>query len=79
MPTNAISLRPPRDNRGGPRPGAGRKSQWPTGTAIKTMRFPAVLEDELCQQQFPEPHKIQHSSGIPTCLFVNLRAKMGLS
>ena len=49
MPTHATSLRPPRDNRGGPRPGAGRKSQWPTGTAIKTMRFPAVLEDELRQ------------------------------
>ncbi len=30
-------------------------------------------------QQFPETHKNQHSSGIPTCLFVNCHAKMGLS
>ena len=31
------------------------------------------------QQQFPEACKSQHSSSIPTCLFVNLHAKMGLS
>jgi hypothetical protein len=30
-------------------------------------------------QQFPETYKSQHSSGIPTCLFVNLCAKMWLS
>ncbi len=35
----------------------------------------ALAED----QQFPETHKNQHSSGIPTCLFVNCHAKMGLS
>jgi N-acyl-D-amino-acid deacylase len=30
-------------------------------------------------QQFPEASKSQHSSGIPTCLFVNRHAKMWLS
>jgi hypothetical protein len=30
-------------------------------------------------QQFPEARKSQHSSGLPTCLFVNRHAKMGLS
>ena len=30
-------------------------------------------------QQFPEVGKSQYSSGIPTCLFVNGHAKMGLS
>ena len=30
-------------------------------------------------QQFPEARKSQHASGIPTCLFVNRHAKMGLS
>jgi hypothetical protein len=29
-------------------------------------------------QQFPEACKSQHSSGIPSCLFVNRHAKMGL-
>jgi len=49
MPNHTAPLRQARDNRGGSRPGAGRKSIWPTGTVIKTMRFPAVLEDELRQ------------------------------
>jgi hypothetical protein len=31
------------------------------------------------RQQFPEACKSQRSSGIPTCLFVNLHAKMWLS
>jgi hypothetical protein len=31
------------------------------------------------RQQFPEARKSQYSSGIPTCLFVNHHAKMGLS
>jgi hypothetical protein len=33
----------------------------------------------LSGQQFPEARKSQHSSGLPTCLFVNRHAKMGLS
>src|SRR5215831_10733817 len=33
----------------------------------------------LSGQQFPETFKSKHSSGIPTCLFVNRHAKMGLS
>lgn len=49
MPTDATRISPPRDSRGGPRPGSGRKSKWPKGTVIKTMRFPAMLEDELRQ------------------------------
>ena len=34
---------------GGSRPGAGRKSQWPAGTTLKSMRLPASLEAELKQ------------------------------
>ncbi len=49
MSSHASPLSPRRDNRGGPRPGADRKSQWPAGTVVKTMRFPTVLEDELHQ------------------------------
>jgi hypothetical protein len=30
-------------------------------------------------QQFPEARQSQHSSGIPTCLFVNHHAKMWFS
>jgi hypothetical protein len=33
----------------------------------------------LTKQQFPEARESQHSSGIPTCLFVNRHAKIGLS
>src|SRR5215470_1564426 len=33
----------------------------------------------ILAQQFPETFKSKHSSGIPTCLFVNRHAKMGLS
>ena len=33
--------------RGGKRKGAGRKSKWPPGTELKTMRLPAGLEKEL--------------------------------
>jgi len=33
----------------------------------------------LNQQQFPETRQSQNSSGILTCLFVNLHAKMELS
>ena len=33
--------------RGGKRKGAGRKSKWPTGTELKTMRLPACLEKEI--------------------------------
>jgi hypothetical protein len=33
----------------------------------------------MAEQQFPEARKSQHSSGLPTCLFVNRHAKMGLS
>jgi len=49
MPILSAPGRPSHDKRGGRRPGAGRKSIWPSGVAIKTMRFPAVLEDELRQ------------------------------
>ena len=28
-------------------PGAGRKPTWPSGAAMKSMRLPAVLEEEL--------------------------------
>jgi hypothetical protein len=33
----------------------------------------------LGKQQFPKTRKSKHSSGIPTCLFVNHHAKMWLS
>ena len=49
MPTQATPLSPPRGQHGGSRPGAGRKSTWPSQTEMKTMRLPAVLEDELRQ------------------------------
>jgi hypothetical protein len=43
--------------------------------------FPDLFESVLSQidQQFPEARKIQRSSGIPTCLFVNRHVKMWLS
>ena len=42
---------------------------------------PADLDviDLGLHQQFPEACKSQHSSGIPSCLFVNRHAKMGSS
>ena len=33
----------------------------------------------MAQQQFPETRTSQHSSGIPTCAFVNIPVNMGLS
>lgn len=62
MPTTVTRPSPPQHNWGGRRPGAGRKSQWPAGTTIKTMRLPAVLEDELRQyahQRIAELHHAQ--------------------
>jgi len=38
-----------------------------------------VKDEEVSEgQQFPEVRKSQHSSGIPTCAFVNSHVKMGL-
>ena len=34
---------------GGSRTGSGRKSLWPHGTTLKTMRLPASLEDAIKQ------------------------------
>ena len=36
-------------NWGGARKGSGRKSQWPVGTKLKTMRLPESLEEEVKQ------------------------------
>jgi len=43
-------------------------------------RLPRLgVRNLLWAQQFPEACESQHSSGIPTCLFVNNHVKMGLS
>jgi hypothetical protein len=50
---------------------------WLVEAAEQLKAFSAYFLHEL--QQFPETRKSQHSSGIPTCLFVNRHAKMWLS
>lgn len=74
MPTRTTTPSPPRGQRGGYRPGAGRKPKWPSGTAMKTMRLPAVLEDELrryAHQRLAELQRDQaraasrHAAGPP--------------
>ena len=47
MPSDGSALSSHRNKHGGCRPGAGRKPTWPSGATIKTMRLPAVLEEEL--------------------------------
>jgi repressor LexA len=48
--------------------------------ATKELRIEAVVIAVVRKyQQFPEARISQHSSGIPTCAFVNRHAKMGLS
>ena len=61
MPIPTARHRQTRDKRGGRRPGAGRKSIWPSGVAIKTMRFPVVLEDELRQYAHQRMSELQRA------------------
>ncbi len=48
-------------------------------TLLDMVREDLMLTGSHAGQQFPETHKSQYSPGIPTCLFVNGHAKMGLS
>ena len=50
--------------------------------AYMVRTIPTMLAREpriMSVQQFPETSQSQTLSGIPTCLFVNHHAKMGLS
>src|SRR5207249_8774756 len=46
---------------------------------VKFVIPPAMRQALIDLQQFPKTRKSKHSSGIPTCLFVNHHAKMWLS
>jgi hypothetical protein len=50
--------------------------EWLLLTTVAVEHVEEAIERVQWYQQFPEACKNQHSSGIPTCLFVNLRAKM---
>jgi len=48
-------------------------------TATTQVDKPSRTKNLIIEQQFPKTRKSKHSSGIPTCLFVNHHAKMWLS
>ncbi len=72
MSSNDSTLSSSRKPHGGRRAGAGRKSSWPNHTAMKTMRLPAALEEELhryARQRMAEINRDQagrrHPDGPP--------------
>ena len=52
--------------RGGIRKGAGRKSKWPAGTELKTMRLPACLEKEIFEFAQVKIAQINNQSSTKT-------------
>ena len=81
MPSDGSVLSSHRNQHGGRRPGSGRKPTWPSGAAMKSMRLPAVLEEELrryARQRLAEIKRDQAGTRLRLSFYPRRRVAIGV-